>query len=515
MRTADVVRHRTPMNPWLRKVVFAGVGLSVMLLGYVILYVAIEVLHWHHSVAYVTQAVVSIELNFVLNYLLTWRDRREGSVWGAFGRFHLSRVVTFTGNQILFNTLIAAAVPYLVANTICIIGTTIVNYVVGDRFTFRKSRPQPPRQRQAPKGKSGRRIELAEYPRFSVVIPVKNNADSIRSTVEALLNQDYPVRPEIIVVGDKDDTSWSVLQGLKGNLILVEAQIASPGRDSNMKRDIGLSIARPESRILAVIDGDVVVDPDWMRKVAYRLQDGEIHAVAGPVSGIGEGFWTDYIDRNPAASKTPRIKGRFMLDGSTLGKRKPPVTANFALTRRLYDSVGGPNVAFTNSYEDYEWFSRIIQAGYGIMCDDELDSVRYHREGLRPLMREYRRSGKGCADHIYTHFRKCRFAMKRLRDLVVFYTLLAAGLVMLAVLPLPTLATGVFGAVALSLYSWLKVRRAAALVYPFISLLLGWMFVIGLTGRLLVRPRLVQPTLHIVDLKSLTQATGEYPTIGR
>ena len=116
------------------------------------------------------------------------------------------------------------------------------------------------------------------------------------------------------------------------------------------------------------MDDDVIPSPTWALEVASRLQ-GNIHAVAGPVSGLGDSFWTRYIDRNPAASKMPRISAGYVLNRQTLKRRKPPVTANFAITRELYEAVGGPDPAFTNSYEDYSWMSVMVQGGYSILCD--------------------------------------------------------------------------------------------------------------------------------------------------
>lgn len=330
---------------------------------------------------------------------------------------------------------------------------------------------------------------------FSVVIPSKNSGNSIRATVDALNNQDYPGTTEIIVVGDMNDSSWEALKGVGGNLIIVKTDILSPRRDANMKRSIGLSYVSPKSDILAIIDSDVVVGPDWMALVAERL-NGDIQAVAGPVSGIIPGFWTDYIDKNPAGSKTPRITSAFVLDKENIGHKKPPVTANFAMTKEVYEQVGGPDPAFTNSYEDYEWFSRMVRNGYGILCDSALDSVRYHLDGFRPLLKEYLGAGRGCADYIYTYFRDCSFAKRRVLHLIIFYLMCVVGLASLIVLPLLTVSVGLVMTLVVAGYSAVKVGRINALSYPFITALLGTMFVYGLSRQLLKWQRLVEPTVR-------------------
>jgi 4-amino-4-deoxy-L-arabinose transferase-like glycosyltransferase/putative flippase GtrA/glycosyltransferase involved in cell wall biosynthesis len=488
----------------IRKIQFATVGVSVLLLGYGVLFFCVEILGLNKSLAYAIQAVVSIEINFVLNYRYTWGDRREGGVWRALKRFHAVRIVTITGNQLLFNSLLSAGVPYLIANTVCVTGTMVFNYIVGDRFTFRATRTtrakQPVIAISSPA--SPEMQTTGTFPHFSIIVPVKNNGYSIRDTIEALLRQDYPYAPEIIVVGDRIDRSWDALQDLSGDIQIIKTEITSPGRDSNMKRQLGLQQASYTSDILAVIDGDVVVAPNWMRLVTERLR-GEVKAVAGPVRGIGNSFWANYIDHNPTASKTPRINGSFIVDRDTLAHKKPPITANFALTRMLYEEVGGPNVAFTNSYEDYEWFSRIIQAGHGILCDSALSSKRHHREGLRPLLHEYRRSGQGCADHIVTHFPNCPFAVRRVKQLGLLYVACVLGLVALLFAPMTSLLAGIIGISVFSIYTSIRMGRLSALSYPSLSALLSSMFVYGAVRQLILCPQLVAPTLHSLSVEKI------------
>lgn len=486
-----------------RKIVFGCVGVFVTLVGYAVMFIAVDIWHWNTSVAYVVQTVISIELNFVLNYWFTFGDRRAPGAWR---RFHSVRlVITIPLNQALFNGLVWAGVHYLFANALCIVATTIVNYVLSDRFVFRSKtadKETTTGTETAPDNKETPMSPTADCaPPFSVVLPTKNVQDGVNEdvrivkTVEALLAQQYPHRLEIIVVGDIGDGAWRHLERFGPLIKRYAAQISSPGRDSNMKRSIGLRHASIGSNILAAMDDDVIPSPTWALEVASRLQ-GNIHAVAGPVSGLGDSFWTRYIDRNPAASKMPRISAGYVLNRQTLKRRKPPVTANFAITRELYEAVGGPDPAFTNSYEDYSWMSVMVQGGYNILCDKALACERYHREGLRPLIREYKRSGKGCGDLVNTRYGQCVFAQKRVRQLLTFYGLMLAMFVLLVAAPVYTVLGGLGASIALASAVAIKVRRLEAMSYPFISLLLGSMFIIGFTGRLLANKELIKPTLH-------------------
>jgi len=54
------------------------------------------------NLANVIQAFTSVTLNFIGNYILTWRDRREVSVMYSVRRFAGVRVITIPANIILF-----------------------------------------------------------------------------------------------------------------------------------------------------------------------------------------------------------------------------------------------------------------------------------------------------------------------------------------------------------------------------------------------------------------------------
>ncbi|MBV9212716.1 MAG: GtrA family protein [Actinobacteria bacterium] len=120
---------------------FSAVGLSVTAVSYVTLIAQIELLDMAKPLAYAVQALIAIELNFLLNHLITWRDRavhskRElGKRWLA---FHAARVVTIPFNQALFTALTGVGVQYLVANTACIGATTVLTFVAGEKLIFRK-----------------------------------------------------------------------------------------------------------------------------------------------------------------------------------------------------------------------------------------------------------------------------------------------------------------------------------------------------------------------------------------
>ena len=476
----QLIQLRLPNAEALRKLSFVAVGGSGVLLSFAVLWLGINIARLDFWLAYLIQTVVVIEYNFLLSRFLTWGDRRkEVPFWTSWTKFHGVRLLlTIPLNQALFFLLTMVGVHFLVANTVCIMTTTVINFIISDRFVFKGKAHS---HKSAPSTDEAFGGVMASF-----IIPVKNNHDTIYETVKSIEALEWSGSKEVIIVGSHDDTTWSALKDYvrSGLVKTFEVDVErKPGRrDANVKRHYGLKHASGE--ILAVIDSDVTLPVTWLKTVAEHFDNG-FSAVGGPVIGLDSGFWTRYIDENPVASKTPRMKGLTFIDSKTIRTKKPPVTANFACTRSLYKDKkvkGGPNMSFRNSYEDYEWFSRIVRADYVIVRDEALGAVRYHRQGLKPLLREYTRSGKGCADHIVSH-PACGFAQTRSIQLVSMVSAVLALLAMLVIAPLWTIAGLAVAYLSYSALCFKRVRRVEVLLYPLLSALFTSAFIYGSLSR--------------------------------
>jgi putative flippase GtrA len=93
-----------------------------------------------HSL-WATAAAIEATLlhNFTWHVRITWRDRREAATVGVqLVRFHLSNgMVSMVGNLMLMGLLVKEMkMPLLVANGLAIVCCSLVNFGLGDRWTF-------------------------------------------------------------------------------------------------------------------------------------------------------------------------------------------------------------------------------------------------------------------------------------------------------------------------------------------------------------------------------------------
>jgi len=121
--------------------------------------------------------------------------------------------------------------------------------------------------------------EPLTFPALSVLLAAYNEERVIASTIEHLLESDYPAEIEIIVVddGSKDQTA-SVVEKIAATEPRVKFF-----RQPNGGKATALNHAFAEARheILVMIDADTMVAVDGLRKLVVPLQDPAVGAVSG------------------------------------------------------------------------------------------------------------------------------------------------------------------------------------------------------------------------------------------
>jgi glycosyltransferase involved in cell wall biosynthesis len=115
---------------------------------------------------------------------------------------------------------------------------------------------------------------------ISIIVPVYNEARTVRQVIDRLLEIPLPAAREIIVVNDgSTDGTREVLDGIApvdGVLSIVHAA-ANGGKGSALR--IGLSYAR--GTIVAIQDADLELDPIQLGGLIQPILDGEADVVYG------------------------------------------------------------------------------------------------------------------------------------------------------------------------------------------------------------------------------------------
>jgi putative flippase GtrA/glycosyltransferase involved in cell wall biosynthesis len=484
-------RHAAAPPPYLERrgarfVVFSAIGGAIFVMGLGLQAVLTGAGHMQPIASYAIQAVVSVESSFLLNRWLTWRDR--GTPFRiAFARFNAQKTVTIALNLALYEGLLRLGINYLVANVALTAVFTVVNYVAGDRLVFirLKARTAKPAAPPAPD-----QMRTHSRPWVSIVIPCRNNAGTIGAAVKSLLDQNYPRLQEIILIGSPGDRTWDGLAGLDDPRLAIYELETPPGvRDANFKRDA--AIRATSGDLIALVDSDIVLPRDWMSRAVTALADSGASCVAGGMKSVHDSFWGRYTDSTWIGAKTPRIMQSYTVTSEDFGARgrKPPITANTLFTRELYEDCPIDPSWSHGSYEDYEWFWRVTTAGYRVFVCRDLFGWHDHRRGMRALVKEYRRSSRGCAYFIRAH-RDCPFAKRRLRQLFILplaaiVSAAAAAAAVAAGHSIAVAALLLAGTAVLAVHQIARSRSLESLAYPVVGLVLGLVFITGLGMNLI------------------------------
>lgn len=226
---------------------------------------------------------------------------------------------------------------------------------------------------------------------FTIIVPTKDRSDAITKLLNSLRNLRglERIKPEIIIADNNStDGTWEALQRESRNFPIKFRlmRVATPGKSAVMNEAIRAS----NSKILAFLDDDVVVDPGWLESI-HRFLENNHYQVAQGVIRVASPEADDpqisqLLDRYrtiPRVDYGPEIQNLASLNG-----------ANVVIYREVLDRIGhfdqrlGPGAAGTS--EDVELAKRIVRAGLRIGYIHE--AVVYHRVDRSRLTDDYFKS---------------------------------------------------------------------------------------------------------------------------
>jgi glycosyltransferase involved in cell wall biosynthesis len=202
----------------------------------------------------------------------------------------------------------------------------------------------------------------ARVPKVSVHVPAYNEPpDMLIETLDALARLDYPDY-EVLVIDNntKDENVWRPVEAHCAKLgpRFRFFHVAPLAGFKAGALNYALQRTAPDAEVVAVIDSDYVVDPNWLRELTPGFQDPRIAIVQGP---------QDYRDECASAFKAmcyAEYRGFFHIGMITRNERNAIIQhGTMTMVRRtlLQSSGGWAEWCIT---EDAELGLRIFEAGF-------------------------------------------------------------------------------------------------------------------------------------------------------
>src|SRR5436190_5067882 len=190
--------------------------------------------------------------------------------------------------------------------------------------------------------------------KISVVIPVRNEADSIRTLLDGLLDQSLLPNEILITDGGSNDGTTAILQAYTqqhATVRLFQKTNALPGQGRN------LAATNATHEWLAFIDAGVVPARDWLAQLAEcAARDSNTDVVFGTWEPVTDSFFKEcaaiayaYVPKRGNYEEVKRARAIF----SSL------------MRRSVWQSVGGFPEDL-RSAEDHLFINRIDEQGFNV-----------------------------------------------------------------------------------------------------------------------------------------------------
>lgn len=226
------------------------------------------------------------------------------------------------------------------------------------------------------------------YPKVSVVIPVRNEEHRISACLEGVLSQSVPVL-EIIVIdsGSTDNTKIIAGKYPKVNIIEIDAKDFNHG----MTRNLGFKYSRGEYVLFTVGDARAV-DNEWISHLLSGFISDDVAGVCG-LQVVGHDNDSNPVEWFKPQSKNPNIRCYQYecvsdFEKLTPGEKKEccswdDVSAMYR--RSIMKKIPYQNVVYG---EDVYWAIDALHSGYKLVYTPFAKVYHFHHENYNSMLKK-------------------------------------------------------------------------------------------------------------------------------
>lgn len=246
-------------------------------------------------------------------------------------------------------------------------------------------------------------------PNVSIIIPIRNAERTLDTTIQYLLNIEYPTdKIEILLAdGGSSDGTVKIIKSYQKKypfIKLIEVPDSkSPGHARNA------AIKEVKGEFVLFTDGDCAPSNDWVHQMVTPFEKNEkIGGVGGEVLTLrveSENHTESYCEQTHFLSPIgrcgltesghmPTLKN--LLPHEVNGGDNNPffATANFAVRKKAIDEIGG-KFWDEPTGEDVDFNLRILKAGYTLYLQKEGVVKHMHRVDLKSFRKQLYGYGYG------------------------------------------------------------------------------------------------------------------------
>ena len=200
---------------------------------------------------------------------------------------------------------------------------------------------------------------LEDAPLVSIVVPVRNEEDSIKRCIDSLKGLNYLAKEIIVVDGDSSDSTREILANLSGVTAIEEPPLPKGWVGKNWGCQSGYENSKGE--LLLFTDGDTVHTPESLKSSVRYLVENRLDMFTLIPRVVTVGFWEN--------SLLPLVfEAIFFLTGGDRANNPKShrfmANGQYILIRRsVYEKIGGHEALRSRIDEDYRMAQAVKSAG--------------------------------------------------------------------------------------------------------------------------------------------------------
>jgi len=174
-------------------------------------------------------------------------------------------------------------------------------------------------------------------PTVSVVVVTYGRPDSVRECLEHLERLQTPPLEVVVVDATPEDTTRRLVRERFPEVRLLHSTL---GRGTTPEsRQMGFAVTRGD--VVAFIDDDAYVDPDWLDELVAPYADPDVVAVGGRADNGIPGEESEGLGQIGRLLPDGRLTGNFAADPGRAVEVDHLLGANMSFRRTSLDAIGG------------------------------------------------------------------------------------------------------------------------------------------------------------------------------
>jgi len=238
-----------------------------------------------------------------------------------------------------------------------------------------------------------RALGLAYTPPVTILIPVRGADPGAYENFASFCWQDYPGYQIIFGARDEDDPAVAVIRQLKTDfpdrhleLVISPVEIGYNAKVSNLQN----MFAQAAHDLLIIVDSDIRVGPDYLRRVVAPMQAARVGMVTCLYRGAGAPSWAALLE-NIGISSTFASE---VVTARALEGIKFALGSTILTRRELLERIGGFRAVADYLADDFLLGNFMAAAGYQVILSDYVVEHISGPDTLASMLRHQLRWGR-------------------------------------------------------------------------------------------------------------------------